>query len=117
MLFITRLLVATAITTALFGGAGAKDMPEISQADIVARYGKPDRLTSAENERPRPPLVTKMIEYKKENVRFVLLANAPMGSPPPYNSWKLMGYQDPRDNKVLTVDEVERRLSGRAKKK
>ena len=117
MSFITRLLVASAITASIFGAATAKDMPEISQADIVARYGKPDRVTSAENEKPRPPLVTKMIEYKKENVRFVLLANAPMGTPPPYKSWKLMGYQDPRDNKVLSAEEVERRLAGRAKKK
>ena len=100
----------------LISTAVAKDMPVISQAEIVAKYGKPDRVTSAENERPRPPIVTKMIEYKKENVRIVLLANAPMGAAPPYPSWKLMGYQDPRDNKVLSVEEAERRLAGRKKK-
>ena len=100
----------------LCAAAVAREMPEITQAEIVAKYGKPDKITSAENERPRPPIVTKMLEYKKENVRILLLANAPTGAPPPYKSWKLMGYQDPRDNKVLSVSEAERRLSGRKPK-
>jgi hypothetical protein len=114
--FIRLLLVATGAVI-FFNGATAREMPEISEASIVARYGKPDKVTTAANEKPRAPLVTKMIEYKRENVRFVLIANGPIGSPPPYKSWKLMGFQDPRNNKVLTGQEVEDRLARRIKRK
>lgn len=96
--------------------ASAKDMPDIDPKTIVAKYGKPDRVQSTEYDKPRPPFVTRMIEYKKENVRFSLLANAPIGSPPPYKSWKLLGFQDPRDNKVISADEVEKRMAKRVKK-
>lgn len=94
----------------------AQDMPVVDPADFVSKYGKPDQVRSTEYDKPRPPFVTRMLEYKKEHVRIVLLANAPMGSPPPYSSWKLMGYQDPRDNSVLKLQEAERRLAGRRKK-
>lgn len=57
-----------------------------------------------------------MLEYKKERVRFTLLANAPIGSPPPYASWKLMGYQDPETNEVISQAEAEKRLATRKKK-
>lgn len=96
--------------------ASAKDMPDIDPKAIVAKYGKPDRIQSTEYDKPRPPFVTRMIEYKKENVRFSLLASGPIGSPPPYKSWKLMGFQDPRDNKVISADEVEKRMAKRVKK-
>jgi hypothetical protein len=93
----------------------AKELPTVDPAHIIAKYGKPDRIKSTEYDKPRPPLVTRMLEYKKENVRFTLLANAPMGSPPPYSSWKLIGFQDPRDNSVISAEEVERRMRGRKK--
>lgn len=96
--------------------ASAKDMPDIDPSTIVAKYGKPDRVQSTEYDKPRPPFVTRMIEYRKENVRFSLLANAPIGSPPPYKSWKLIGFQDPRNNKVISADEVEKRMTKRVKK-
>ena len=95
--------------------AFAKDMPDIDPKAIVAKYGKPDRVQSTEYDKPRPPFVTRMIEYKKENVRFTFLANAPIGSPPPYKSWKLLGFQDPKDNTVISADEVEKRMAKRVK--
>ena len=94
----------------------AKDMPRVDPSDLVKKYGKPDKLRSSEYEKPRPPLVTRMYEYRSANVRIVLLAEGPTGSPPPYASWRLIGYQDPRDNSVLTPDEAERRLSSRARR-
>ncbi len=93
----------------------AKELPTVDPAHIIAKYGKPDRIKSTEYDKPRPPLVTRMIEYKKENVRFTLLANGPVGSPPPYSSWKLIGFQDPRDNSVIPAEEVERRMRQRKK--
>ena len=96
--------------------AESKDMPTVQQADLLARFGRPDQVRSTEADKPRPPFVTRMLEYKKEGVRIVLLANAPMGSPPPYSSWKLMGYQNMKDNAVITEDEFVQRVASRKKK-
>ena len=115
MLCLARFLMLTlAILTVHY--AAAKDMPVVDPADILVKYGKPDRTVSTEYDKPRPPFVTRMLEYKKENVRIALLANAPMGSPPPYQSWRLMGFQDLKSNEVIAEAEAERRLSIRKKK-
>ena len=60
---------------------------------FISKYCRPDRDVSSENERPRPPIVTRQLIYKKEDVRAVYVPDAPVGSPPPYKSWKLMGFQ------------------------
>ena len=96
--------------------AYAGEFPTVQPNAIVAKYGKPDRVSSTEYEKPRPPIVTKYLVYKKEQVRFVFFPDAPLGAPPPYTSWKLLGMQDPRDNSVLSAEEVARRLRGREKK-
>jgi hypothetical protein len=83
---------------------------------FIAKFGPPDVDKSSENERPRPPIVTRQLIYIKENVRAVYVPGAPVGSPPPYRSWKLMGFQDQRTNEVLRPAEVVRRLEGRKKK-
>lgn len=103
---------AIAIMTA---GAYAQKFPTIHPDEVIAKYGKPDRVESTEYERPRPPIVTRALEYRKERVRFVFFPDAAVGSPPPYGRWKLMGMQDPRDNSVLSAAEVTRRMSGRAR--
>lgn len=88
-----------------------RDMPAVDPADFIAKFGKPDRVVSTEYDKPRPPLVTRLLEYKKAGVRIALLANAPVGSPPPYSSWRLMGYQDMASREVIQQPEAERRLS------
>ena len=113
---VLRIFVSLLLVFPGMGHAQDKGMPVVDPADFITKFGKPDQVRSTENDKPRPPFVTKMLEYRKENVRVVLLANAPLGSPPPYSSWKLMGYRDPRDNTVLKVEEAERRLAGRKKK-
>lgn len=97
-------------------GAESKDMPTVQQEQLVQRFGKPDRVRSTEHDKPRPPFVTRILEYKKEGVRIVLLANAPVGSPPPYSSWKLMGYQNAKDNAVISEEEFTQRVASRKKK-
>jgi len=77
---------------------------------IVAKYGKPDVITSSEYEKPRPPIVMKFLDYKRQRVRFLFVADAPVGSPPPYASWKLVGLTDPTTNTAIKVDEVQRRM-------
>lgn len=96
--------------------AGAADFPTVHPDSVIAKYGKPDHVDSTEYDRPRPPIVTRMIEYRKERVRFVFFPDAPAGSPPPYRSWKLMGMQDPRDNSVLSASEVTRRMRSQARR-
>ena len=69
MRFITTLLAAVvlcAASTSVF----SKDFPIVHPNEIAAKYGKPDRIQSTEYDKPRPPSVTRMLEYKKENVRF-----------------------------------------------
>lgn len=94
----------------------AAELPAVMPEAIIKKYGKPDAVYSAESEQPRPPLVTKSLTYKKENVRFTFLADAPMGSPPPYRKWKLLGMQDARTNAVIKAEEVERRMAERKPK-
>jgi hypothetical protein len=78
-----------------------------------SRYGQPDVEDSSENESPRPPIVTKWIIYKKEHVRATYVpGNGHVGDPPPY-TWKLIGFQDPRDNSVLRPAEVVNRMKAR----
>ena len=96
--------------------ASAKDMPVVNPAEIVGKHGKPDRMEFTEYDKPRPPLVTRMYEYTKPSVRITLLANAPWGSPPPYSSWLLMGYQDLKSNAVISQDEAKQRFASRGKK-
>jgi len=92
------------------------EFPSILPEAVIAKYGMPDVVDSTEYDKPRPPLVTKFVTYKKENVRFVFFADAPVGSPPPYKKWKFLGGQDPRNNSVLKAEEIEKRMANRKQK-
>ena len=112
---VQRLLFGLAVAMIWFS-VSANDMPDIDPNAVVAKYGKPDRIQSTEYDKPRPPQVTRMLEYRKESVRFMLVADAPIGSPPPYKTWKLMGLQDMRYNSVISQAEADKRLAYRVKK-
>jgi hypothetical protein len=109
---VSTFIILCAFSTSMF----ARDYPIVHPNEIIAKYGKPDSTQSSEYEKPRPPLVTRMLEYKKERVRFTFLPTAKIGSPPPYKSWYLLGTQDPNDNAVISADEAARRMQSRAKK-
>ena len=113
---VIKILLVTIILCISSTLAFSTDLPIVNPSDIVAKYGKPDRIKSTENDNPRPPFVTRMLEYKKEHVRFSFLPTAPIGSPPPYESWYLLGTQDPRDNSVISAEEAAQRMQNRAKK-
>lgn len=100
------LLLATLFFLQSARVAAADVTPEM----IIQKYGKPDAITSSEYEKPRPPLVMKFFDYNRQRVRFLFMANAPVGSPPPYASWKLVGLTDPTTNTVIKADEVQRRM-------
>ena len=80
---------------------------------FVSKYGPPDVDDSTLNDKPRPPMVTRWLVYKKEHVRATYLPDVAVGTPPPYNRWKLVGFQDERNNAVLQASEVVARLKGR----
>jgi hypothetical protein len=109
-------LLAVTVLCAASASVFAKDFPIVHPNEITAKYGKPDRIQSTEYDKPRPPFVTRMLEYKKEHVRFIFLPTAQIGSPPPYSSWYLLGTQDPRDNSVISAQEAAKRMQARAKK-
>jgi hypothetical protein len=92
--------------------------PSIAVDDLsllIAKYGAPDVDDSTQNDDPRPPMVTRWIVFKKERVRATYLADAPPGSSPPFDKWKLIGFQDERSKEPLTAAEATGRLKSRAK--
>lgn len=85
---------------------------------FVARFGPPDTDESAEHEKPRPPIVTRLLTYSDEHVRVAYRANVQVGSPPPYDGkWKIFGFLDPRTDAVITPAVAVERLSSRDKQK
>ncbi len=84
---------------------------------IVCLFGNPDFKDTTAYDNPRPPLPTLFLEYRKERVRFSFIPGygAKIGDPPPYR-WKLLGFQDPRTDAVLTPQEVLKRIEKRRKR-
>lgn len=103
----------------LFGLFGFQTIAECSSGiqpdQIISIYGKPDKIKSSEYDDPRPPLVTRMLEYKKEHVRFTFLSSEPIGKIPPHDDWLLIGTQDPSNNSVISIDVAKQRMEKRLK--
>jgi len=89
--------------------------PTVDPDSVIAKYGTPDVIDSTAYDNPRPPIVTKLFTYKKEDVMLIFMADPP-GAPPPYNVWKLIGAEDAQGKRVLSVEEVKERMSKRIKK-
>lgn len=104
---------APAPQSASVSQAASAPVPHDDLTHFIARFGEPDRVESSENETPRPPIVTKFLVYETERVRAVYVVDAPINSPPPYNKWKLFGFQDPQTNEVLQPAEAIDRLKAR----
>ena len=113
---LTALLLALFFLLFATPRAYGKDLPVVTLSELTARFGKPDQMDSTEYDKPRPPMVSKWLIYKKEHIKVFLSANAQLGAPPPYASWILIGYIDTTNNTVLSNTEGERRLSARKKK-
>jgi type IV secretory pathway VirB10-like protein len=98
-------------------GTSKVDQEDAAEDDLthfVARYGKPDFDTSSEHEVPRPPMVTRRIVYRSENLRVVYLADVEPGSPPPYKGkWKFVGFQNNKTNEVVEPADAANLLAHR----
>jgi hypothetical protein len=80
-------------------------------APIVAKYGRPERDDdSTQYHASRPPIVTRLIEYRVENVRISFAPTGRFGDPPPNDSWKLIGYIDINTNTKISSAAVAKRL-------
>jgi hypothetical protein len=76
---------------------------------VLARYGKPDLDDSTAYDRPRPPIVTRWLDYQEAGVRALFVADGGMGDLPPY-TWKLIGFVDIARNEAIPFEEGDRRL-------
>lgn len=70
---------------------------------FIARFGKPDVDQSSEREQPRPPIVTRLLTYKKAKIRFAFV----LGDG---HQWKALGAIDLRTNKPVTLAVAEKRI-------
>jgi hypothetical protein len=102
--------VRTALAAAVVLSATAAWADDASE--IIKRLGRPDRDDSTEYDQPRPPVVTRWLDYTRQNVRVMLVPTNKVGDPPPY-SWKLMGFMDLARQQKLSPEEVARRFGGR----
>jgi hypothetical protein len=69
---------------------------------IIAKYGKPERDDSTEHDVPRPPIVTRFVEYRPQNVKIAFVPIGKMGDPPPYLGWKVIGYIETSTNSKIS---------------
>ena len=83
--------IRTVLAAAVFLCATAAWADDASE--IIKRLGKPDKDDSTEYDQPRPPVVTRWLDYTRQNVRVMLVPANRVGDPPPY-TWKLMGFTD-----------------------
>jgi len=82
---------------------------------ILSQCGKPSKDSSTAYDKPRPPMVTRIIEYRQQKLRYLFIPrNGKVGDPPPYQ-WKLvgitdMGARDPSKARVVDVSEAQSRM-------
>ena len=79
---------------------------------LIYRCGKPSKDDTTAYDKPRPPIPTRIIDYKKQRVRAVFYpgGDAKVGSPPPYK-WKLLPVPaDPITKQPITLEEAIKRL-------
>jgi hypothetical protein len=93
-------------------GVGATNDAEI----LISRCGQPSKDDSTDYDNPRPPIPTRIVEYKNQRLRFMFIpgGGAQLGDPPPYH-WKLVGVtdmtaKDPSKARVVSASEAVRRM-------
>ena len=81
---------------------------------LLARCGRPTKDESTENNTPRPLIPSRVIEYKRQDLRFLFLPDSKLTDAPPYR-WKLIGIIDatatnPSEAQVVDPTEAAKRL-------
>jgi hypothetical protein len=104
--------------SALPGSSATPSPSPSSMEDVqvfIATYGTPDKEDTTAYDNPRPPMVSRILEYEPEHVRVLCIPDAKVDDSPPYKGWLLVGFIDTRDRHVLKRPEVDERLRGRKK--
>jgi hypothetical protein len=83
---------------------------------IAEAYGRPDKDDSTAYDNPRPPLVTRIIEYQPEGVRIAFIPIAKATKPPPYVGWTVIGYINTKLGTKMSKYEASECLKGRLQK-
>jgi hypothetical protein len=83
---------------------------------LISQCGPPTSDESTQYDNPRPPIVTRIIEYRQKKLRFIFIPgyDSRVGDPPPYR-WKLSGItdmtgRDPPKARTVDTDEAIRRM-------
>jgi hypothetical protein len=83
---------------------------------LIARCGQPSSDDSTDHDNPRPPIPSRIVEYKKQRLRFLFIpgGGSKLGDPPPYK-WKFVGVTDmtaanPSKARVVNPSEAVRRM-------
>jgi hypothetical protein len=79
-------------------------------AAIVAKYGQPDIDDSTAYDNPRPPIVTRWIEYKPSHVKIMFFPDCKFGDPPPYGEWRVVGYINTQLESAISAEEATQLL-------
>jgi hypothetical protein len=81
---------------------------------LISRCGKPDVDDSTAYDKPRPPIPSRFITYKKAHLMVVYLpgGGTKLNDPPPYK-WKLLGLKDTRTGEAIAAADLGRTLRQR----
>lgn len=83
----------------------------LTEADqLIKNCGKPLKDDSTAYDSPRPPIVTRFVDYKVNGVRLKFIyvpGNGHVGDPPPYD-WKLQMVANAKTNKLYDRDQMSK---------
>jgi hypothetical protein len=86
----------------------------LTEADqLIKNCGKPLMDDSTAYDSPRPPIVTRFIDYKVNGVRLKFIyvpGNGHVGDPPPYD-WHLQMVANYKDKKLYDRDQMSKLMS------
>lgn len=89
-----------------------------SLESFLAVYEPSDSDTSTENEKPRPPFLSRVLTYVNENVRVVCIPAGQPGWPhkSPVDGWNVFAFLDGDKDELLTAHQAVYRLTTRKRK-
>lgn len=78
---------------------------------LLSRCAPPSTDVSTAYDNPRPPLVTRILTWRDQNLRLVYTPKgAVVGQGPPYAGWTLLFLFDPANEVHLTPAQAAKRL-------
>ncbi len=104
------------ISLLLSSSAANSQVPKDDLSNFLSRYGNADLVKTDQFDKPPPPIPTRTLIYRKQNVRAVFVPDASIGAHPPYKKWKLLYFADEKTTRHISSKEAEKRLRKRLRK-